>query len=153
MRHGLTTAPQNWNMQARNGNIQTPHEPGSLRLCRSLTMRWPLCLWWERCFFLVDFLACGATNNASTYGATFQCLRTACRHCHLGLLTEACVLLLHDNTCLHTATSIQELLQHFCWENLNQPSYSPDLVLSDFHLYPVLKEHLDGRRFQKRRGC
>ena len=30
---------------------------------------------------------------------------------------------------------------------LPHPLYSPDLVPSDFHLFPKLKEHLKGQRF------
>ena len=28
------------------------------------------------------------------------------------------------------------------------PGYSPDLALSDFHLFPILKEFFGGRRFK-----
>lgn len=33
------------------------------------------------------------------------------------------------------------------WEALDHPPYSPDLELSDFHLFGSLKKHLGGKRF------
>jgi histone-lysine N-methyltransferase SETMAR len=40
-----------------------------------------------------------------------------------------------------------ELLLHYNWEVLDHPPYSPDLELSDFHLFGPLEKHLSGRRF------
>jgi histone-lysine N-methyltransferase SETMAR len=33
----------------------------------------------------------------------------------------------------------------FGWENLDHPPYSPDLVPSDFHLFPKMKEFLGSK--------
>lgn len=33
------------------------------------------------------------------------------------------------------------------WQVFEHPSYSPDLTLSDFHLFPTLKKHFGDRRF------
>jgi len=54
----------------------------------------------------------------------------------------------HDNAPCHAAVSINEFLA----EKKNipvvpQPSYSPDLSLCDFFLFPRLKNHLKGRHF------
>ena len=35
----------------------------------------------------------------------------------------------------------------FGFEQIDHPPYSPDLALSDFHLYRYLKELLGGKRF------
>jgi hypothetical protein len=40
-----------------------------------------------------------------------------------------------------------ELLWHYNWEVLDHPPCSPDLALSDFHLFGPLKNHLGGRQF------
>jgi hypothetical protein len=48
--------------------------------------------------------------------------------------------LLHDNARPHTAEKTTKLLEKFDWENLDHPSYSPDLASSDFHLFPKMKE-------------
>jgi hypothetical protein len=58
-----------------------------------------------------------------------------------GLLTTG-VVLLHDDT-----RPMSQLLQHFKWTILEHLPYSPDLVLSDFHLFPALKDHPSGYKF------
>jgi histone-lysine N-methyltransferase SETMAR len=50
----------------------------------------------------------------------------------------------HDNALPHAAARTQAMLQKFGWEVLERP----DLAPSDFHLFPKLKEFLDGRRFK-----
>ena len=44
---------------------------------------------------------------------------------------------------LHTAL----LREQFHWDTLEHPPYTPDLALSDFFLFPKMKEHLAGKRF------
>jgi histone-lysine N-methyltransferase SETMAR len=58
------------------------------------------------------------------------------------------VTLLHDNARPHAAARTQAMLQEFGWEVFEHPAYCPDLAPSDFHLFPKLKEFLDGRRFE-----
>jgi histone-lysine N-methyltransferase SETMAR len=41
----------------------------------------------------------------------------------------------------------QDLIMTFGWEQFDYPPYSPDLVPSDFHVFPHLKTFLGGRRF------
>ena len=55
--------------------------------------------------------------------------------------------MIHDNTCPHTA--MQNLIMTFGWEQSDHPSYSPDLVPSDFHLFLHLKSFLAGRWFHE----
>jgi hypothetical protein len=49
------------------------------------------------------------------------------------------VVMLHDNAHAHTATALQDLIATFGWEQFSHPSYSPDLVPSDFHVFLHLK--------------
>jgi hypothetical protein len=35
----------------------------------------------------------------------------------------------------NTAARTRALLEHFNWESFDNPSYSPDLVPSDYHLF------------------
>jgi hypothetical protein len=42
---------------------------------------------------------------------------------------------------------MQTTLQEFVWDFFEHPACSSDLVPSDFHLFPTLKEFLDGRCF------
>jgi hypothetical protein len=55
-----------------------------------------------------------------------------------GMLTYS-VVLLHDNAHSHTAAHTLALLEHFNWELLDHPSYSPDLASSSCHLCTYLK--------------
>jgi histone-lysine N-methyltransferase SETMAR len=55
--------------------------------------------------------------------------------------------MLHDNVGPHTASATQDLILTFGWEQFDHPPYSPDLALSDFHVFLHLKTFLGGRRF------
>jgi transposase len=62
-------------------------------------------------------------------------------------LSKGLGLLLHDNARPHSAAATVNLLNSWGWEILSHPTYSPDLVPSDFHLFPKMKKHLRGQRF------
>ncbi|KAL1116338.1 hypothetical protein AAG570_005833 [Ranatra chinensis] len=47
----------------------------------------------------------------------------------------------------HTAHMTQNLLESFGWDIVTHPPHSPDLVLSDFHLFTRLKEFLVEKHF------
>jgi transposase len=57
------------------------------------------------------------------------------------------VLLLHNNAQPHSAAATVNLMNYWNWKILPHPPYSPDLALSDFHLFPKMKKHLRGQRF------
>jgi histone-lysine N-methyltransferase SETMAR len=57
------------------------------------------------------------------------------------------VMFLHYNACLHTPTCTQALLEHFNWELFDHPPYSPDLALSNYHLFTYLKNLLRSQCF------
>jgi len=54
---------------------------------------------------------------------------------------------LQDNARPHVATRTMDTTQKLKWNVLPHPPYSPDLALSDYHLFGPLKEHLGGKRF------
>ncbi|KAK3787019.1 hypothetical protein RRG08_037297 [Elysia crispata] len=74
-------------------------------------------------------------------------LRPAIRKKRLGLL-ESGILFHHDNAPVHTARAVTDVLAGYKWELLEHPRYSPDLAPCDFHLFPKMKEHLRGQRFE-----
>jgi histone-lysine N-methyltransferase SETMAR len=53
----------------------------------------------------------------------------------------------HDNVRPHTAARTGVLLEHFNWELFDDPSYSPDLAPSDYHMSTYLKNCLRTQRF------
>jgi len=57
------------------------------------------------------------------------------------------VLFLHNNAPAHRALATQKKLAYLGFHCLDQPPYSPDLVPSDNHLFPGLKNQLKGRHF------
>ena len=74
-------------------------------------------------------------------------LRPAIRKKRPGLL-ESGILFHHDNAPVHTARAVTDVLAGYKWELLEHPRYSPDLAPCDFHLFPKMKEHLRGQRFE-----
>jgi hypothetical protein len=50
--------------------------------------------------------------------------------------------LLHDNVHPHTVARTRALLEHLNWELFDHPPHSPDLTLSNHHLFTHLKNWL-----------
>jgi hypothetical protein len=63
-----------------------------------------------------------------------------------GMLISS-VALLHDNACPHRAARTWALMEHFNWELFYHPPYSPDLTLSDYHLFTYPKNWFWSQRF------
>ena len=80
------------------------------------------------------------------YCDTIQRLRRAIQNERRGLLSSG-VVLLHDNARPHTARQTTALLQQFRWDIMDHPPYSPDLALSDYHLFLHMKRFLAGKQF------
>lgn len=40
------------------------------------------------------------------------------------------------------------LIEKFGWDIIDHPPYNPDVVPSDYYLFPALKKHLGGQKFQ-----
>ncbi|KAG5308560.1 MOS1T transposase, partial [Pseudoatta argentina] len=57
------------------------------------------------------------------------------------------VILLHDNARSHVAKPVKTYLETLKWEVLPHPPYSPDIALSDFHLFRLMAHGLADRRF------
>ncbi|KAK3715190.1 hypothetical protein RRG08_040039, partial [Elysia crispata] len=90
----------------------------------------------------------GTTINAQYYKKVLQDkLRPAIRKKRPGLL-ESGILFHHDYAPVHTARAVTDVLAGYKWELLEHPRYSPDLAPCDFHLFPKMKEHLRGQRFE-----
>ena len=90
----------------------------------------------------------GTTVNAQYYKKVLQDkLRPAIRKKRPGLL-ESGILFHHDNAPVHMARAVTDVLAGYKWELLEHPRYSPDLAPCDFHLFPKMKEHLRGQRFE-----
>jgi histone-lysine N-methyltransferase SETMAR len=58
------------------------------------------------------------------------------------------VMLRQDNVHLHTVARTQALLEHLNWELSDYPPNSPDLALSNYHLFTYLKKWLGSQLFK-----
>jgi histone-lysine N-methyltransferase SETMAR len=63
-------------------------------------------------------------------------------------LLERGAILLQDNATPHRHCDVQNLVQHWGWEVLAHPPYSPDLAPCDYWLFSRVKKRLRGKRFQ-----
>ena len=54
---------------------------------------------------------------------------------------------MHDNAPAHQALATQKKLAYLGFQCLDHPPNSPDLALSDYHLFPGLKKTMEFRNF------
>jgi hypothetical protein len=152
-KHGCITISLYQNVLQCNGNIPVDFQPKSLslRICLQLER---LCLpcfgilreyccpfsevWWkcEFCIVLqssVEALRCNLQKTSRPTGK---------------MVTAS------YNARPHTALATQERIQELQWELLKHLPYSPELALSDFHVFGPLKEPLWWQTFHWWwRGC
>jgi len=57
------------------------------------------------------------------------------------------VLFLHNNAPAHRALATQKKLAYLAFQCLDHPPYSPDLALSDYHLFSRMIKQLNVRHF------
>ncbi|KAF7235648.1 hypothetical protein EYD10_17547, partial [Varanus komodoensis] len=102
--------------------------------------------WDSKGILLIKYTKKGETINAASYATTLRNLREAIKEKRQGKLTTG-VLLLHDNTPVHTAPVSKAAMRDCGFEEINHPPYSPDLAPSDYYLFPNLYKDLRGKRF------
>jgi len=94
--------------------------------------------WDAEGLILAEFLEPGQTITAARYVQTLHKLRRALRDKCLGQN----IIVLHDNARPHAARLTSEAIAKMGWEVLPQPSYSPDMAPSDYHLFGFVKDQL-----------
>jgi len=94
-----------------------------------------------------EFVPTGQTVNQVYYLEVLERLHEKVRQKRPELFANNSWILQHDNAPADTALSVREFLATKQITVLEHPAYSPDLVLSDFFLFPKIKEILKGRRF------
>jgi histone-lysine N-methyltransferase SETMAR len=88
---------------------------------------------------LVDVMARGETINSDAYIKTLQKLKQCYRRVRPNR-NSGDMLIQRDNARPHTSLRTQEAIAKFGWNVLPHSPYSPDLALSDFHLFGQLEE-------------
>ena len=89
---------------------------------------------------LIDYLAKGQTQNAEYYLFLLVELEDILKGKRRGKVTEG-VLFLHDNAPARRALATQKKMAYLDFQCLDHPPYSPDLALSDYHLFSGLKHN------------
>jgi len=93
-----------------------------------------------------EFIPPGQTVNRHFYVQVLQRLHDAVQR-KLRDKWQGEWFLHHNNALSHTSLVVQQFLAKKSIPVITQPSYSLDLALSDFWLFPTLKMGLKGMRF------
>ena len=102
--------------------------------------------WDQDGILLIYYLPKGPTINSEYYSSLLVQLKNILTEKRLGKFTKG-VLFLHENAPAHRAFATQKKLAYLGFHFLDHPPYSPDLTLSDFHLFPGLKKQFKSRHF------
>jgi len=98
-------------------------------------------IFWDPDGILVDYLPKGQIINAEYYSSLLVQLKDILKEKRHGKITKG-VLFLQDNALAHQAQATQKKLAYLGFQCLDHPPYSPDLIPSDYHLFPGLKKQL-----------
>lgn len=103
--------------------------------------------WDAQGVILIDFLQGQQTITGAYYEGVLRKLHNELLKKRHGKITQR-ILFHHDNAPAHSSKLSRSVLRDFRWELIPHPPYSPDLAPSDFFLFPKLKEHLKGNRWE-----
>jgi transposase len=122
------------------------------------TTKWQSAEWVSPKMFIVffnaqgvihrEFVPEGQTVNGQFCLGVIERLLKWIRRVHPKFHNSKKWFLLHDNAPANTASVVARFLARKQVIVLHHPSYSPDLAPADFFLFPKLKSHLKGKRFQ-----
>jgi len=103
-----------------------------------------LIFWDQDEILLIDYLPKGQTINAEYYSSLLVQLKDILKEKRRGKVTKG-VLFLHNNSPADWVLATQKKLDYLGFQCPDNPPYSPDLALSDYHLFPGMKKQLKGR--------
>ena len=95
------------------------------------------------------FLEKGQTIDADRYCTEMQTMHAKLKQKFPSLVSRNRVILLQDNARPHVATKTIQLIRELGYELLPHPLYSPDLSLTDYHLFRDLDNFVRGKIFKK----
>ena len=102
--------------------------------------------WDQDGILVIDYLPKGQTINVEYYSSLLVQLKDILKEKRHGKFTKG-VLILHENALAHRVLATQKKLVYLGFQCLDHPPYSPNLALSDYHLFPGLKKQSKGRHF------
>ena len=103
--------------------------------------------WDAKGIVFIDYLQKGKTINGEYYAKLLRELRQAIKSKRSGKLTNS-VLLHQDNAPAHKSLVAMSAVHDCVFKLIDHPPYSPDAAPSDYFLFPNLKKHLAGRRYE-----
>jgi histone-lysine N-methyltransferase SETMAR len=129
-------------------HTHSPNKPKKFKQTLAARRLMAAVFFWDRKgMLMVDFMEKGPKISSPLYcEALKNCVGPEIQNKRHGMLTSG-VVLLHDNACPHEAGRTRALLEHFNWELLDHPPYSPDLTSSYYHLFTYLKNWLRSESF------
>ena len=130
-------------MQYRHKNSPAPKKFKVVASARKvlLTMLWDM-----EGIVHIEFLEQGTTINSERYVSTLRALKGRLRRVRQDKVKD--VVIQHYNARPHTSRQTQCALQQLELPTIPHPPYSPVLAPSDFFLFSLLKEHLNGNHYE-----
>jgi len=101
--------------------------------------------WDQDGILLIDFLPKSQSINAECYLFLLEQIERNFLRKTLSVTKR--VLFMYDNAPAHRALGTQKKLARLGFQCLEHPPYSPDLAPKDYHLFPGMKQRLNGRHF------
>ena len=127
-----------------SGGIVSHPTPKNSECKSPLEMFSPRFFWDQDGIPLIDYLPKGQTINFEYLSSQLVQLKDILKEKRSGRVTKE-VLFLHDNAPAHRPLATQKKLAFLGFQCPDYPPYSPDLVPSDYRLFPGLKKKV--RRF------
>uniref|UniRef100_A0AAF5DET3 Mos1 transposase HTH domain-containing protein n=1 Tax=Strongyloides stercoralis TaxID=6248 RepID=A0AAF5DET3_STRER len=108
-----------------------------------------LCVWWNTQGIIhFELLESGQTITEDFYCDQLERVNRALINKYPALANRKGVILQHDNVKPHSSKKSLDKIKELGWEVLPHPPYSPDIAPSDYHLFKVLQDSIDGEKFQ-----
>jgi len=126
-------------MESMQWKHKTSPTPKKFRVEKSARKVMATVFWDEKGLLL-------STITGQNYANTITTLREAIKEKRRGKLS-ADVLLLHDNAPMHMSAKSQAAIRQCVFQQLHHPTYSLDLVPSDYFLFRVMNKFLRDKRF------
>ena len=129
------------------GNKRPPTTPKS-------GLKVMLCIWWYwKGVLYYELLLENQTIHSNKYYCQLDQLKAALNKKCPELVNRKRIIFHQDYARRHVSLMTRQKLLQLGWEVLIHPSYSPDIVPSDFHLFRSSQNSLNGKNFNSLEDC
>ncbi|UYV71407.1 hypothetical protein LAZ67_8003034 [Cordylochernes scorpioides] len=142
--HHFTPEAKQQSMQCRHSSSPLPKKAKTVPSAGKVMVS---VFWDSDGILLLDFLNKGQTITGNYYANLVKQLREAIKERKRGKLSRK-IVYHQDNAPSHRSLQAMTAIYDSGFEFLPHAPYSPDLALSDFHLFPYLKKSLSGIHFR-----